>query len=150
MILQLYVKISDRYSELKFELRLAKPRWNFIPGWKFQIFHIIDIFSNPGTNIWYYAHANSLFIFLKIKMTTLEARFEWRFTSLQSRKMFKRIQSFIEFHGMRNTHCSQVKFSFLIHFSPVPHFYTPWKLQKTKGFLMFSGGIEIRHWAKMG
>ena len=35
-------------------------------------------------------------------------------------------------------------------FSPVPHFYTPWKRQKTFGFLMFSGGIEIWHWTKMG
>ena len=26
------------------------------------------------------------------------------------------------------------------------HFYTPWKRQKTKGFLKFSGGIDIWHW----
>ena len=31
----------------------------------------------------------------------------------------------------------------LTHFSPVPHFYTPWKRQKTVGFLMFSEGIEM-------
>ena len=30
----------------------------------------------------------------------------------------------------------------LTHFSPVPHFYTPWKRQKTFGFLTFSRGIE--------
>ena len=36
------------------------------------------------------------------------------------------------------------------HFSPVSHFYTPWKRQKNKGFLTFSGGIEMRHWTKMG
>ena len=30
----------------------------------------------------------------------------------------------------------------LTHFSPVSHFYTPWKRQKTFGFLTFSGGIE--------
>ena len=29
------------------------------------------------------------------------------------------------------------------HFSPVSHFYTPWKCQKTFGFLTFSGGIEM-------
>ena len=29
----------------------------------------------------------------------------------------------------------------LTHFSPVLHFYTPWKRQKTFGFLTFSGGI---------
>ena len=38
----------------------------------------------------------------------------------------------------------------LIHFSSVSHFYTPWKRQKTKGFLTFSGGIEMWHWTKMG
>ena len=34
----------------------------------------------------------------------------------------------------------------LTHFSPLSHFYTPWKRQKTKGFLTFSGGIEM--WQK--
>ena len=34
----------------------------------------------------------------------------------------------------------------LTHFSPVSHFYTPWKCQKTFGFLTFSGGIEMWHW----
>ena len=29
------------------------------------------------------------------------------------------------------------------------YFYIPWKRQKTIGFLMFSGGIEMEHWAKM-
>ena len=38
----------------------------------------------------------------------------------------------------------------LTHFSPVSHFYTPWKRQKTKGFLTLSGGIEMWHWTKMG
>ena len=41
-------------------------------------------------------------------------------------------------------------FTSLTHFSPVPHFYTPWKRQKTKGFLTFSGVIEMWHWTKMG
>ena len=39
---------------------------------------------------------------------------------------------------------------FLTHFSPVSHFYTPWKRQKTCGFLTFLGGIETWHWTKMG
>ena len=38
----------------------------------------------------------------------------------------------------------------LTHFSLVSHFYTPWEHQKTKGFLTFSGGIEMWHWTKMG
>ena len=38
----------------------------------------------------------------------------------------------------------------LTHFSLVSHFYTSWKHQKTFGFLMFSGGIEMWHWTKMG
>ena len=29
------------------------------------------------------------------------------------------------------------------------HFYTPWQRQKTKGFLMFSGGIEVEYLLKM-
>ena len=37
----------------------------------------------------------------------------------------------------------------LTHFSPVSHFYTPWKRQKTKGFLTFSEAIEMWHWTKM-
>ena len=37
----------------------------------------------------------------------------------------------------------------LTHFSPVSHFYTPWKRQKTKVFLTFSRGIEMWHWTKM-
>ena len=28
------------------------------------------------------------------------------------------------------------------------NFYNPWKRQKTYGFLMFSGGIEMEHWIK--
>ena len=42
MTLQLHVKISTRYTELKFQLGLANPKW------KFQIFPVIEIFSNPG------------------------------------------------------------------------------------------------------
>ena len=30
------------------------------------------------------------------------------------------------------------------------YFYTPWKRQKTKGFLTFLGGIEIGHWREKG
>ena len=29
-------------------------------------------------------------------------------------------------------------------------FYTPWKHQKTKLFLVFSGGIKWEHWQNMG
>ena len=34
-------------------------------------------------------------------------------------------------------------------FSPMFHFYTPRKYQKTKGFPTFSGAIEMKHWTKM-
>ena len=34
--------------------------------------------------------------------------------------------------------------------SPIFNFYTPWKRQKTKGFLKFYGEIEIEQCAKMG
>ena len=42
-----------------------------------------------------------------------------------------------------------LKFPRLTHFSPVSHFYTPWKRHKTFGFLTFSGGIEMWHLTKM-
>ena len=37
----------------------------------------------------------------------------------------------------------------LTHFRPLLLFYTPWKHQKTRGFLMFSGGIKWDYWPKM-
>ena len=40
--------------------------------------------------------------------------------------------------------------STLTHFMPLVSFYIPWKLQKTRGFLMFSGGIEKDQWHEMG
>ena len=40
--------------------------------------------------------------------------------------------------------------SYLTYFSPVSHFYTPWKRQKTKGFSDVFRGIEMWHWTKMG
>ena len=36
----------------------------------------------------------------------------------------------------------------LTHFWPMFSFYTPWKHQKTLGFLVFSGGIKWEHFAK--
>ena len=38
----------------------------------------------------------------------------------------------------------------LTHFHSTFHFYTPLKNQKTSGFLMISGGIEMENWLKMG
>ena len=35
-------------------------------------------------------------------------------------------------------------------FKPVFCFHSPWKRQKTRGFLTFSGGIEMGHGFKMG
>ena len=37
---------------------------------------------------------------------------------------------------------------YLIYFSPMLYFCT-WKRQQTKDFLKFSGGIEMKHWAKI-
>ena len=39
---------------------------------------------------------------------------------------------------------------YLTHFSPIFHFYTPWKRQKTFDFVTYSGGIGMEHWTKMG
>ena len=62
--LQLHVKISTQYTELKFQLGLANPRWNFNPGWKFQNFHIIDIFFSPG---WKFETTHSEFLVYILK-----------------------------------------------------------------------------------
>ena len=81
MTLQLHVKISTRYTELKFQLGLAKPRSNFNPGWKFQIFHICNRhFLQLGMKIWYYARANS-FLFNNFMLnfsTRLTFRSVWQ------------------------------------------------------------------------
>ena len=37
----------------------------------------------------------------------------------------------------------------LTYFKPMLNFNTPWKRQKTVGFLTFSGIIEVGHWLKM-
>ena len=44
---------------------------------------------------------------------------------------------------------NQVK-AYLTHFSPMFHFHTSWKRQKSFNFLTFSGGVEMEHWAKLG
>ena len=44
---------------------------------------------------------------------------------------------------------NHLEISPLTHFKSMFHFYTPWK-QKTRGFLMISGGIKVEHWLKMG
>ena len=54
------------------------------------------------------------------------------------------VETFYKFGDLRFFHL------LLTHFSLVSHFYTPWKRQKTKAFLTFSGGIEMWHWTKMG
>ena len=112
--MQLHVKTSTRYSELKFQLGLAKPRWNFKPGWKFQIFHIIDIFSNPGRKANTTRTCKFLAYFLKYKDGQFTSRFRitfHKFTNLV--QCLQEFKQFIEFHGIYNTHRSYVKFLFL-------------------------------------
>ena len=83
MTLQLHVKISTRHTELKFlQPEIKNP--NFPYDWHF---------FQPGMKIWYYAHMNSLFIFIKIKMATSHGRF--KLTDDKSYKMFTRIEQFI-------------------------------------------------------
>ena len=38
----------------------------------------------------------------------------------------------------------------LTHFQSMILVYTPWKHQKSRGFLVFSGGIEVEPWLQMG
>ena len=37
----------------------------------------------------------------------------------------------------------------LTHFTRMFHFYPPGKREKTRGFMVFSWGIERRHWREM-
>ena len=37
----------------------------------------------------------------------------------------------------------------LTYFSPMFHFYTPGKRLEAKGFLMFSGNVEMGYWARL-
>ena len=71
MTLQLHVK-----TELKFQLGSANPRWNFNPGWKVLLFHIIDIFPTRDENL-VLRTREFLGYFQKIKMATSQARFKW-------------------------------------------------------------------------
>ena len=48
--------------------------------------------------------------------------------------------------GVEGDQWYQMDYSFSTN---VPHLY-PLENQKTFGFLMFSGGIEVGHWLKMG
>ena len=80
---------------MKFQLGLANPRWNFNPGWKFKVFHIIDIFCNPG---WKFdtTHTWIPCLFLKNKDGNFTRTFEMdRWQTYQSYKMFSRIGQFI-------------------------------------------------------
>ena len=42
------------------------------------------------------------------------------------------------------------RFIILTYFQPMFHFYTLWKHQKTGGFLVFSRGIGVEYWLKIG
>ena len=56
---------------------------------------------------------------------------------------------FVDIYDATNKTYCQLK-PFLTHFWPVFPFYTPWKHQKTKGFLVFSGGMKWEPWPEMG
>ena len=68
------------------------------------------------------------------------------------------IQPFKKFHLVHSWILYPIRISnavnhnsiFLAHFMPLVSFYTPRKRQKTKDFLMFSGGIERDQWHEMG
>ena len=62
-------------------------------------------------------------------------------------KIKKNILTFVGINKITNFFLSSI---LLTHFSQMSHFYTPWKRQKTKSFLTFSGDIKMWHWTKMG
>ena len=95
MTLQLHVKISTGYTELKFQLSLANPRWNFKPGWKFQNFHLIDFFPTRDENL--ILHTREFLVyFLRNKDGNFTSTFQmdwWQ--TYWSYKMFTRMRQFI-------------------------------------------------------
>ena len=99
MTLQLHVKISILYTELKFQFVLTNRRWNLNRTWKFQVFH--RIFYNPG---WKFDTENAriscfFFAFLKNKDGILTSTFQMdRWQTYQSHKM----QEFKSSMGFRN------------------------------------------------
>ena len=78
------------HTELKFRVGLANPRWIFNLGWKFQIFHTIDIFSKPD---WKFdtTHARTPCLFLQ-KYKDFTSTFEMRrWQTYRPYKIFTRI-----------------------------------------------------------
>ena len=95
MTLQLHVKISTRYTKLKFQLGLANPKWNFNTGWKFQIFHITNFFPTRDENL-ILRTREFLVYFLRNKDGNFTSTFQmdwWQ--TYWSYKMFTRMRQFI-------------------------------------------------------
>ena len=73
--------------------------------------------------------------------------------SLEVSKPFFENGSYIPYlisPSLRGAGKINVTIMLLTHFRSMFPFYTPWKRQKTFGFLTFSGGIESEHWPEMG
>ena len=101
---------------------------------------------------WMVASYGQLRRFLCFKFLHSYAFFVYYVCKFLSSLIFRKIH--ITFILMKLHHCDPTKTRFsvfweyhetLTHLSPMSHFCTPWKRQKTKGFLTFSGGIEIWH-----
>ena len=62
------------------------------------------------------------------------------------------LKSYLPLKLVLHLSCTSTKYDKMWsnHISLMSHLYTPWKLQKTIGFLTFSGDIEMWHWTKMG
>ena len=58
--------------------------------------------------------------------------------------------SFREYLDPYTVICCYVDLKSLTYFKPISHFCTLRERQKKIIFLMFSGGIEMEHWFKMG
>ena len=54
------------------------------------------------------------------------------------------------FSTLTGTSTQQRVMCFFPNFWSMLTFYTPWKHQKNKGFLVFSEGIKRQHWPEMG
>ena len=78
----------------------------------------------------------------KIRFTLTPKKFISKFEVLRKYKSWQK--------KVRTQNVAVTKTKLLTYFQPIFHFYTPWKHQKASGFRMFSGGIEVEHWLKMG
>ena len=104
---------------------------------------------------------NLIYCQASLCFVTLEAVMNWKMNNFndESNRLIswtcsKLIKTMLQLILLRTfCKCSTFKATAVVRvkfLGTLTHCYTPWKRQKTFGFLTFSGGIEMWHWTKMG